>query len=126
MIRIEFVKGLGGVVNIINGNLRSVDRDQIANIEDLDRVIVNTYEAIAINDSLFAIEITGYVILFDTAEHMQIYLDQIDLFDGEIMNPGINGLQKPDWDVASRNKTDGIQEHEYIDTDIEQQLINNN
>jgi len=125
MVRIEFVKGEGGVVNIINGNLKSIDRDQIVNIEDLDRVIVNTYEAIAINDSLFAIEITGYVIVFESAETMQVYMNQIDLFDGQVMNPGINGIKRPDWDVASRNKTEGIESHTYVNTDIEQQLINN-
>lgn len=126
MVRIEFVKGQGGVVNIINGNIKSVDRDQITNIEDLDRVIVNTYEAIAINDELSAIEMAGYVIFFDNADSLQTYLNQIDLFDGEIMNPGVNGIKKPDWDVASRNKTDGIQEHTYVNTDIEQDLIDNN
>jgi len=123
MIRLEFVKGQGGVVNIINGNLMSVVREDIINIEDIDRVIVNTYEAIAINDALFAIEISGYVIIFDSTESMQPYFNQINLFDGEVMNPGINGIQKPVWDVASRNKIEGIQIHTYIDTDIEKDLI---
>ena len=124
MVRLEFVKGQGGVVNIVNGNLKDTDRTELLNIEDIDRVIVSTYEAIAINDALFAIEMSGYIVVFDSAESMQPYFDQIDLFDGEIMNPGVNGIKKPEWDVGSRDKTEGIQPHTYVDNDVEQDLIN--
>ena len=125
MVRLEFIKGEGGVTNIVNGNLRDTDRNSLLNIEDADRIIVSFYSAIAINVSLIAIEISGYVVVFDTLENMQIYLDQIDLLDGETFNPGINGLMRPSWDVASRDKTEGVQSHTYLNTDIEQDLINN-
>lgn len=124
MIRLEFVKGQGGVVNLVNGNLRSDDRDAMVNLEDVDRIIVNTTDAIAINNALIAMEISGYIVLFDALSSMQPYLDQIDLVDGELFNPGINGVKKPDWDVAGRDKTEGIQSHTYEDTDIEKDWIN--
>lgn len=124
MVRLEFIKGEAGVVNIVNGNLKDTDRDSLSTIEVLDRIIVSTYEALAINDSLNAIEMAGYIIVFDSPESMQPYFDQIDLFDGEVMNPGLNGVKKPAWDVAGRDKTEGIQSHTYTDTDVEQDLIN--
>jgi len=124
MVRLEFVKGQGGVANIINGNLRDTDREELLDIEDATRVIVNFYSAIAINDDLIAMEISGYIIVFESLEDMEPYLTQIDLLDGEIFNPGINGIKTPDWDVASRDKTEGIVEHTYEDTDIEKDLIN--
>jgi|SaaInlStandDraft_4_1057021.scaffolds.fasta_scaffold14509_3 hypothetical protein len=123
MVRLEFIKGQGGVVNIINGNLRDTDRSALTNIEDIDKVIVNSTDAIAINNELNACEMGGYIIVFASIVKMQPYLDQIDLVDGELFNPGVNGVQKPDWDVASRNKTVGIQAHSYIDTNIEKELI---
>lgn len=124
MIRIEFIKGLGGVINIVNGNLRDTDRDELLHIEDIDRVIVNFHNAIAINTSLKAIEIAGYIIVFDTLESLNPYIEQMNILDGEIFNPGVNGVKKPDWDVASRNKTEGIVSHSYTNTDIEKELIN--
>lgn len=123
MIRIEFAKGKGGVLNLINGKLRDTDRNTLSNIEDIDRVIVDSYDAIAINDTLKAIEISGYIVVFDSLENMNTYLDQIFLIDGEIFNPGINGIKRPDWDVGSRNKYEGIQPHSYINTDIEKELL---
>lgn len=125
MLRLEFVKGQGGVANIINGNLRDTDRNSLLNIEDIDKVVVSFYSAIAINESVMAFEISGYIIVFDSLEAMQPYLTQIDIFDGEVFNPGVNGIQKPSWDVASRDKTEGIVSHTYENTDIEQELINN-
>jgi len=124
MVRLQFIKNQGGVVNIVNGNLRDTDRDALANIEEIDSVIVSFYYALAINEELKAFEISGYIIVFDSLDSMKPYLDQIDLLDGEVFNPGVNGVKKPDWDVASRDKTVGIQPHTYTDTDIEQTLIN--
>ena len=125
MVRIEFVKGIGGVVNIINGGLRTVDRDAIANVELVDRLRINalSFSPIGFNDALKAMEIAGHIITFENLSDMQPYLDQIDLFDGQIFNPGVNGVEKPDWDVGSRDKTEGIQSHTYIDEDIEKDLI---
>ena len=125
MVRIEFVKGRGGIVNIVNGNLRDTDRNALTNIEDVDSVRINArnFSPIGFNNELKAMAIGGYIIVFDDLTSMQPYLDQIDLFDGQIFNPGIDGVQKPDWDVASRDKTEGIQQHTYIDTDIEKDLI---
>ena len=123
MLRLEFIKGQGGVVNLVNGNLRDTDRDTLLNIEDIDRVVVSFYSAIAINESLKAFEISGYIVVFDSLESMNPYLEQIDLLDGEIFNPGVNGIQKPSWDVASRDKTEGIVSHTYENTDVEQELI---
>lgn len=123
MVRLEFIKGIGGVVNLVNGNLKSVDRDELLNIEDIDRIIVNSTDAIAINNGLNAMEMGGYIIVFNSVESMKPYLDQIDMLDGELFNPGINGVKKPDWDVASRNISEGIQPHTYINTDIEKDLI---
>jgi len=123
MIRIEFIKHQGGVVNIVNGNLKDTDRNTLLNIEAIDRVIVDSSDAIAINNALNAIEIAGYIIVFDSLSSMQIYLDQIDLMDGETFNPGVEGIRKPTWDVASRDKRDGIQPHTYTYTDIERQMI---
>lgn len=54
MLRLEFVKGVGGVVNLINGSLKEIDRNEIANIENIDRIIVDFREAIAINESLLS------------------------------------------------------------------------
>jgi hypothetical protein len=125
MVRIEFIKGQGGVANIINGNLRDVDRNALLDIEAIDRVIVAFHMAIAINEALKAFEISGYIIVFDSLEAMKPYLDQINMLDGEVFNPGINGVKKPSWDVASRDKTEGIVSHSYENTDIEQTLINN-
>jgi hypothetical protein len=128
MVRIEFKKGVGGVTNIINGNLRTVDRDALTDIEDVDLVRINalSFSPIGINYEVIALEIAGYIIVFDEVDNMNIYLKQIDLFDGEIFNPGIDGLKTPDWDVANRDKYEGIQSHTYNDTDIEQDLINDN
>ena len=125
MVRIEFVKGFGGIVNIVNGNLRDTDRAELTNIEDVDSVRINArnFSPIGFNNELKAMAIGGYIIVFDELASMQPYLDQIDIFDGQIFNPGIDGVQKPDWDVASRDKTEGIQSHTYIDTDIEKDLI---
>jgi len=125
MVRIEFVKGEGGVVNIINGNLRDTDRDDIENIELVDRLRINamSFSPIGFNDELKAMEIGGHIIIFDELESMTPYLEQIDIFDGQIFNPGINGVQKPDWDVAGRDKTEGIQSHTYVDTDVEKDAI---
>lgn len=122
MVRIEFIKGQGGVVNLVNGNLKSVDRDNLLNIEDIDRIIVNSTEAIAFNNDLKAMEISGYLVIFDTIESMEPYLAQMDMFDGEIFNPGVDGVQKPKWDSASRDKTEGIVPHTYVSTDIEKEL----
>jgi len=124
MVRLQFVKDQGGVVNIVNGNLRDTDRNALLNIEEIDSVVVSFYVAVAINEELKAFEISGYIIVFDSLDSMSPYLEQIDLLDGEVFNPGVNGVKKPDWDVASRDKTVGIQPHTYIDTDIEQTLIN--
>lgn len=125
MVRIEFVKGQGGIVNIVNGNLRDTDRNELTNIEDVDSVRINArnFSPIGFNNDLKAMAIGGYIIVFDELSSMQPYLDQIDIFDGQIFNPGIDGVQKPDWDVAGRDKTEGIQSHTYIDTDIEKDLI---
>ena len=125
MVRIEFVKGLGGIVNIVNGNLRDTDRNELTNIEDVDSVRINArnFSPIGFNNELKAMAIGGYIIVFDSLASMQPYLEQIDLFDGQIFNPGVDGVQKPDWDVASRDKTEGIQPHTYVDTDIEKELI---
>ena len=127
MIRIEFVKGQAGVVNIINGSIKDVDRADILNIEDVDRVRINasSFSPVGFNDSLKAMQIGGYIIVFDALASMTPYLEQIDQLDGEVFNPGIDGVQRPAWDLASRDKTDGIQSHTYVDTDIEQDLINN-
>ena len=126
MVRIEFVKGQGGVKNIVNGNLRTVDRDDLDNVELVDRLRINalSFSPISFNDELKAMEIGGHIIVFEELVDMKPYLDQIDMFDGEIFNPGINGTKTPDWDVASRDKTEGIQSHTYEDTDIEKDLIN--
>jgi hypothetical protein len=126
MVRLEFIKGHGGVESIINGNLRDTVRGEVQDIEDADRVIVSMYSAIGINQSIKAFEISGYVIVFDTLDSMNTYLAQIDLLDGELFNPGVNGIKKPDWDTASRDKTEGIQSHTYVDTDVEQDLIEGN
>jgi len=125
MIKIEFVKGLGGVVNILNGNLRTIDRDNITDVEDVDRVQINAsnFSPLGFNDSLNALQISGYIIIFVDNDAMLPYLNQIDLFDGQTFNPGVDGIQKPSWDSAGSNKTDGIQHHTYIDTDIEKDLI---
>jgi hypothetical protein len=125
MVRMEFVKGQGGVVNIINGKLRDTVRGEVTDIEDAERVIVSMYSAIAINSAIPAFEISSYVIVFDTIDSMNIYLEQIDMLDGESFNPGVTGLRKPDWDTGGRDKTEGIQSHTYVDTDVEQDLINN-
>jgi len=124
MVRLQFIKDQGGVTNIVNGNLRDTDRNALENIEEIDSVIVNFYTAIAINEELKAIEIAGYIIVFDSLDSIKPYLNQIDLLDGEVFNPGVNGVKTPTWDVASRDKTLGIQPHTYTDTDIEQTLIN--
>ena len=124
MIRIEFVKGVGGVVNLINGKLRDTDRTELINLEDVDRVIVDSYTAMAINTPLKALEISGYVVVFDTMDSMQVYLDQMFMMDGEIFNPGVNGLKKPAWDITGDNLMNGIVPHTYVGTDIEQELIN--
>jgi hypothetical protein len=124
MVRLEFIKGQGGVVNIINGNLRDTVRGEILDIEDAERVIVSMYSAIAINETIKAFEISGYVIVFDTVDNLNRYLKQIDMLDGELFNPGVNGIKKPDWDVAGRDKTEGIVSHTYENTDIEKDLIN--
>ena len=126
MVRIEFIKGIGGVTNILNGSIRDVDRSNIDTIEDVDKVRINAlnFSPIGFNDSLKAMQIAGYIIVFDALTSMQQYLDQIDAFDGQIFNPGINGVQAPDWDVAKRDKTEGIQHHTYVDTDIEKDLTN--
>jgi len=124
MVRLEFVKGQGGVANIVNGNLRDTDRETLLNIEDIDKVVVSFYAAIAINEALKAIEISGYIIVFDTLSALAPYLEQIDMIDGEVFNPGVNGIKTPDWDSGSRDKTEGIQSHTYVDTNIEKDLIN--
>jgi len=126
MVRIEFEKGKAGISNIINGNLRTVDRDALEDIEDVNLVRINalSFSPIGINYELKAIEIAGYIIVFEEIENMTPYLEQIDMFDGEVFNPGTNGLKTPTWDVASRDKTEGIQSHAYTDTDIEKDLIN--
>ncbi len=125
MLRIEFVKGQGGVVNIVNGGLRTVDRDAIENVELVDRLRINArnFSPIGFNNELKAMEIGGHIIIFDEIASMKPYLDQIDMIDGQVFNPGINGVQTPDWDVASRDKVEGIQSHTYVDTDIEKELI---
>lgn len=125
MVRIEFVKGQGGVVNIINGGLRTVDRDAIDNVELVDKLRINamSFSPIGFNDELKAMEIGGHIIIFDELASMQPYLDQIDMFDGQIFNPGVNGVLKPDWDTGGRDKTEGIQEHTYVNEDIEKDLI---
>lgn len=123
MVRVEFLKGKGGVINIINGNLRDTDRNALLNIEDIDRVIVNIYNALAINYNLKALEVAGYVIVFETLEAMEPYLNQMDLLDGEIFNPGINGIKKPSWDISDVKLENGIIPHTYVNTDIEKDLI---
>ena len=122
MVRVEFLKGKGGVINIINGNLRDTDRNALLNIEDIDRVIVNIYNALAINYNLKALEVAGYVIVFETLEAMEPYLIQMDLLDGEIFNPGVEGIRYPTWDI-NRNINEGIMPHTYVNTDIEKDLI---
>lgn len=123
MVRIEFVKGIGGVTNLINGRLRDTLKNTIQNIDNIDKVIVDSYDAMAINETLNVLEISGYIVFFESKQHMQVYLDQIFLLDGEIFNPGVNGIKKPAWDIGDKNKTQGIQPHTYVNTDIEKQLI---
>lgn len=125
MLRIEFEKGLGGVVNIINGNIRDVDRNEILNIEDVTRVIISlhAFSPLGFNESLNALQISGYIVVFDSMGSMKPYLDQIDLFDGEIVNPGTYGsLKYPIWDI-DRDKTDNIVKHTYNPTDIEKEIL---
>lgn len=126
MVRLEFIKGQGGVTNIINGQLRDTVRGEVQDIEDAERVIVSMYSAIAINSSIPAFEISSYVIVFDNVDSMNVYLNQIDMLDGESFNPGVTGLRKPDWDIGGRDKTEGIQSHTYTDIDIEKEFIDNN
>jgi len=125
MIRLEFKKGEGGIKNIINGNLRTVDRDALDDIEDVDLVRINalSFSPIGINYDLKAMEVAGYIIVFEELENMEPYLEQIDKFDGEIFNPGIEGIRYPDWDVARDKLQDGIVPHTYTDTDIEKELL---
>lgn len=127
MLRLEFVKGVGGVVNLINGSLKEIDRNEIANVEDIDRVIVDFREAIAINESLLAMEMAGYIIIFQSRGHMQVYLDQVSLLDGEVFNPGRDGIRKPVWDSGDvKLKPSSIVPHIYIQRDVEKELIQNN
>ena len=121
MIRIEFVKDVGGITHILNGTLRDTDRNNLDNIENVDKVRINAlhFSPIGFNYDLKAIELAGYVIIFDSLDSMQPYLDQIDIFDGQIFNPGINGIQYPSWDVGHDDKYSGIQPHTYVDTDVE-------
>lgn len=124
MIRIEFEKGKGGIVNIINGSLRDIDRREILNIEDVDKVVINgsDFSPIGFNYELNALQVAGYIIIFDNITNWVPYLKQIDIIDGEIFNPGITGIQYPSWDV-NRNKTEGIVAHTYTNTDIEKELL---
>lgn len=124
MLRIEFEKGKGGVVNIVNGNLRDIDRTNILNIEDVDKVRINPFDfsPIGFNYELNAMQIAGYIIIFDSQASWEPYLKQLDMVDGEIFNPGINGIQYPAWDI-NRNPNEGIVSHTYTNTDIEKDLI---
>lgn len=124
MVRIEFEKGKGGVLNIINGTIRDVDRAELLNIEDVDVVSINVwnFSPIGFNKALNSIEIGGYIIVFDSNESWKPYMKQIDMFDGQIFNPGTQGIQYPTWDIT-RNKTEGIVAHTYTNTDIEKELL---
>lgn len=124
MIRIEFEKGKGGIVNIINGSLRDIDRREILNIEDVDKVVINgsDFSPIGFNYELNALQVAGYIIIFDSIVSWEPYLKQIDIIDGEIFNPGITGIQYPSWDV-NRNTIEGIVAHTYTNTDIEKDLL---
>lgn len=127
MIRLEFIKGVGGVVNLINGTLKEIDRAEIANIEDIDRVIVDFREALAINETLKALEIAGYIVIFDSMASLQLYIDQVNLFDGDVFNPGRDGLRIPNWDTGDSSYTRNmILPHTYTDRDVEKELIQNN
>ncbi len=127
MIRLEFIKGVGGVVNLINGVLKEIDRTEIQNIEDIDRVIVDFHEAMAINETLKALEIAGYIVIFDTMESLQLYIDQVALIDGEVFNPGRDGIRKPVWDSGDVKLTPAkVVPHTYTYTDVEKNLINTN
>ena len=124
MIRIEFEKGKGGIVNIINGSLKDIDRSEILNIEDVDKVVINgsDFSPIGFNYELNALQVAGYIIIFDSIVSWEPYLKQIDIIDGEIFNPGITGIQYPSWDV-NRNTIEGIVAHTYTNTDIEKDLL---
>ena len=125
MVRLEFIKGIGGVVNIINGNIRDLDRNSLTAIEDVTRVLIGVpnFNAVAFHDELKAMQISGYIIIFDEIASMKPYLDQIDLFDGEIFNPSVQGVRYPSWDVGQSNKHNGIVPHSYTLTDIEKEMI---
>jgi len=126
MVRIEFEVGIAGITKIINGNLKEIDRDAIDDIESLDRLRINAlgFSPIGFNDELKVLEIAGHVIFFEELEMMEPYLKQIDMFDGEVFNPGKNGIKTPTWDSATRDKIEGIVSHQYEDTDVEKDLIN--
>jgi hypothetical protein len=127
MIRLEFIKGVGGVVNLVNGTLKEIDRAELQNIEDIDAVIVDFHEALAINKTLKALEIAGYIVIFDTLESLQLYIDQVALIDGEVFNPGRDGIRKPVWDSGDVKLTPSkIVPHTYIRRDVEKELIENN
>jgi hypothetical protein len=55
MIRLTFEKGNGGVLNIINGSIRDIDRTELLNIEDVDRVDINFWSSSPV----------GYNLLFE-------------------------------------------------------------
>ena len=128
MVRLEFVKGEGGVKNIINGNIREIDRNDIDNIEDIDKVLINAlhFSPIGFNFDLKAIQIAGYIIVFNELSDMEPYLQQIDVFDGEIFNPGVDGVKYPEWDVGHEDPYKNIVAHTYTNTDIEKDLIDDN
>lgn len=128
MIRIEFEKNKGGVTNIINGSLTEVNANNKDIDGNVDKMRINawSFSPIGFNYDLKALQIAGFVIIFNELTDMDAYLKQIDMFDGEIFNPGVTGTKTPDWDVASRDKTEGIVPHTYVDTDVEQDAINGN
>jgi hypothetical protein len=67
MIRLTFEKGKGGVLNIINGSIRDIDRTELLNIEDVDRVDINFWSSspVGFNYALNSIQIAGCIIVFD-------------------------------------------------------------
>lgn len=124
MIRLTFEKGKGGVLNIINGSIRDIDRTELLNIEDVDRVDINFWSSspVGFNYALNSIQIAGYIIVFDDHTSWKPYTDQIDMFDGQLFNPGVEGIRYPTWDI-NRNINEGIMPHTYVNTDIEKDLI---
>lgn len=128
MARIEFIKGQGGVLNIVNGNIRDTDRQELLNIEDVNRVVINPYNfsPLGFNDELHAMEVAGYIIVFDSNVSMRVYEDQLDMFDGQKFNPGINGKQYPVWDSLHNQHTREIVTHQYENTDVERSLLESN